>query len=118
MNLLQIILMLGLRVYRSVVSPVFVAIFSPMGLGCRFTPTCSEYALDAIRTHGAMRGTALAARRLCRCHPWGGCGCDPVPTKEMTNDENRMTREIQMTNAQFVAQISKASRQCVERQCR
>ena len=81
MNLVQAILLLSLRVYRSVISPVFVAIFAPMGLGCRFTPTCSEYALDAVRTHGATRGTALAVGRLCRCHPWGGCGHDPVPAK-------------------------------------
>ena len=46
---------------------------------CRFTPTCSEYALEALEAHGALRGTALAARRLARCHPWGGRGFDPVP---------------------------------------
>ena len=46
---------------------------------CRFTPSCSEYALEALEAHGALRGTALAARRLARCHPWGGRGFDPVP---------------------------------------
>ena len=46
---------------------------------CRFTPTCSEYALEALEARGALRGTALAARRLARCHPWGGRGFDPVP---------------------------------------
>jgi putative membrane protein insertion efficiency factor len=46
---------------------------------CRYTPTCSEYALDALRLHGPFRGTALATRRICRCHPWGGGGYDPVP---------------------------------------
>ena len=46
---------------------------------CRFTPTCSEYALEALEAHGALRGTALATRRLARCHPLGGRGFDPVP---------------------------------------
>ena len=46
---------------------------------CRFTPSCSAYAIDALETHGARRGTWLAVRRLGRCHPWGGSGWDPVP---------------------------------------
>lgn len=46
---------------------------------CRYEPTCSAYALEAIQLHGAMRGGALAARRLLRCHPWAGVGVDPVP---------------------------------------
>ncbi|WP_208029366.1 membrane protein insertion efficiency factor YidD [Rhabdothermincola sediminis] len=46
---------------------------------CRYTPTCSTYALEAIQIHGAVRGGWLAARRLGRCHPWGGHGWDPVP---------------------------------------
>jgi hypothetical protein len=47
--------------------------------GCRFIPTCSEYAVQAIEGHGAVHGGALAARRLVRCNPWGGHGVDPVP---------------------------------------
>ena len=46
---------------------------------CRFTPTCSQYALEALRKHGPLKGTWLAARRILRCHPWGGSGYDPVP---------------------------------------
>ncbi|MCF0183778.1 MAG: membrane protein insertion efficiency factor YidD [Bacteroidaceae bacterium] len=46
---------------------------------CRFTPTCSQYALEAIRKHGPLRGLYLAVRRILRCHPWGGSGYDPVP---------------------------------------
>lgn len=49
---------------------------------CRYQPTCSQYALDAIETHGAARGSWLTARRLARCHPWGGAGFDPVPGRE------------------------------------
>jgi uncharacterized protein len=46
---------------------------------CRFQPSCSAYAIGALERHGAVRGGWLAARRLLRCHPWGGCGHDPVP---------------------------------------
>ncbi len=49
--------------------------------GCRFLPTCSEFAIEAINRHGAFRGSALAARRLLRCAPWGGHGVDPVPDR-------------------------------------
>ena len=46
---------------------------------CRFTPTCSQYAIKALRKHGPLKGTYLTIRRLLRCHPWGGSGYDPVP---------------------------------------
>jgi putative membrane protein insertion efficiency factor len=49
--------------------------------GCRYIPSCSEYAIEAIERHGALRGTALAGRRLARCTPWGGHGLDPVPDR-------------------------------------
>lgn len=58
--------------YRRFVSP-----FTPPA--CRFTPTCSQYALEALRKHGPFKGLYLAVRRLLRCHPWGGSGYDPVP---------------------------------------
>lgn len=50
-----------------------------LGVNCRFHPGCSDYALEALRTHGALRGTALAARRVLRCNPWNEGGFDPVP---------------------------------------
>ena len=62
-----------------VISPVLSALCTPFGLGCRFTPTCSLYALDAVKIHGAWRGSLLSIRRVCRCHPWSGSGYDPVP---------------------------------------
>lgn len=55
-------------------------LFSPwLGNQCRFYPTCSEYALQALREHGAIRGSWLTLCRLSRCHPWHAGGCDPVP---------------------------------------
>jgi uncharacterized protein len=50
--------------------------------GCRYLPTCSEYAVQAIESHGAGHGSMLAARRIMHCHPWGGHGIDPVPGRE------------------------------------
>lgn len=55
-------------------------LFSGRPSPCRYTPSCSAYAIDAIETHGAARGSWLAVRRVSRCHPWGGHGFDPVPT--------------------------------------
>ncbi len=74
------VLIFPIRIYRWTISPALSLLFGPYG-GCRFTPTCSQYAMDAIREHGALAGLALSARRICRCHPWGGCGHDPVPGK-------------------------------------
>ena len=55
---------------------------SPFSAGsCRFAPGCSQYAMEAIEQHGPVAGSWLAARRLCRCNPWGGSGFDPVPPK-------------------------------------
>ena len=87
MNVLRSSLILAVRAYRLAVSPILAAAFAPAGLGCRFTPTCSQYALEALQVHGAIQGATLAARRLCRCHPWGGSGHDPVPAAG-TNVQN------------------------------
>ena len=53
-----------------------------VGYNCRYQPTCSQYALDALKEHGGLIGGFHAARRILRCNPWGGCGYDPVPPKK------------------------------------
>ncbi len=53
---------------------------------CRFTPTCSEYAKEAITIHGSIKGSMLALKRILKCNPWGPHGYDPVPTKEEKNE--------------------------------
>ncbi|MGZ5001927.1 MAG: membrane protein insertion efficiency factor YidD [Chthoniobacterales bacterium] len=67
-----------IRLYQATISPVLSWLSGP-GMGCRFHPTCSRYFLEAVETHGAMRGSWLGLRRLGRCHPWGGEGFDPIP---------------------------------------
>ena len=61
-----------IRAYQLLLSPLLLP-------SCRYLPSCSDYAAEAIATHGAARGCWLALRRLVRCHPWGGSGYDPVP---------------------------------------
>ena len=62
-----------IRLYRRLISPM-------LGTNCRYHPSCSAYALEAIEKHGALHGSLLSVRRVCRCHPWGGHGYDPVPS--------------------------------------
>ncbi len=66
------VLRILIRTYQLTISPL-------LGPRCRFHPTCSEYGLEAIRKHGAARGTWLTCLRMCRCHPWHPGGIDPVP---------------------------------------
>ncbi|HET7728575.1 MAG TPA: membrane protein insertion efficiency factor YidD [Usitatibacter sp.] len=66
------VLLALIRAYRLVLSPWW-------GSHCRFTPTCSQYALEAIERHGSLHGSWLAMRRIARCHPWHPGGFDPVP---------------------------------------
>ncbi len=61
-----------IRFYQIAISPL-------LGPRCRYIPSCSQYALEAVRLHGAGYGSWLAGKRICRCHPWSGYGYDPVP---------------------------------------
>ena len=75
MNPLAHLAALPVRAYRLLLSPW-------VGMNCRFQPTCSAYALEALEKHGAFRGSWLALRRILRCHPGGGSGYDPVPERD------------------------------------
>jgi putative membrane protein insertion efficiency factor len=70
--MLRAVLILPIRLWQATLS----AVLPPT---CRFAPSCSAYAIQAIERHGAIRGGGLAVRRIMRCHPWGGSGYDPVP---------------------------------------
>lgn len=71
-RILNLLFMGLVRFYQLCISPLFPPT-------CRFTPTCSEYALQALRKYGPFKGLWLTMKRLSRCHPWGGSGYDPVP---------------------------------------
>lgn len=72
MHAVALLLKGAISAYRYLVSPL-------LGPRCRYLPTCSEYALEAVERHGPLKGLWLTLRRLGRCHPWGGSGHDPVP---------------------------------------
>ena len=72
--------MIPVVMYRKLISPMLPPC-------CRFTPTCSAYALEALRVHGAWYGSILTLRRLLRCHPWGGSEYDPVPPKRNRKED-------------------------------
>lgn len=71
-NPITYLLKLLVRGYQLIISP-------NLPNACRYTPTCSQYTLEALEKHGAIKGTYLGIRRILRCHPWGGHGYDPVP---------------------------------------
>tara|TARA_R110001592_G_scaffold363221_4_gene681823 strand:- start:9745 stop:10005 length:261 start_codon:yes stop_codon:yes gene_type:complete len=66
---------LPVRLYQWIISPL-------LPTSCRYTPTCSQYAIEAFQQHGLFKGWLLAIKRIGRCHPWGGEGYDPVPEKK------------------------------------
>jgi putative membrane protein insertion efficiency factor len=77
-NFVRGLFVLPIRAYQYCISPILPP-------ACRFYPTCSVYATEAILSHGVLRGGLLALRRLIRCHPLGGHGYDPVPEKQRTD---------------------------------
>ncbi|NYT37791.1 membrane protein insertion efficiency factor YidD [Allopusillimonas soli] len=79
--MMRALLVAPIRFYRYFLSPW-------VGHGCRFTPTCSAYAIEAIETHGAVKGSYLAACRIGRCHPWCKGGHDPVPPRSGLNSHS------------------------------
>ncbi|MDC2989312.1 membrane protein insertion efficiency factor YidD [Gammaproteobacteria bacterium] len=72
LRLLSFFLVIPIKLYQILISPL-------IGPNCRYNPTCSNYAIQAINKHGPFKGTWLAIKRISRCHPWGGSGHDPVP---------------------------------------
>jgi putative membrane protein insertion efficiency factor len=68
-----------IKIYQWIISPL-------MGSNCRFQPTCSHYALEALKTHGLFTGLYLASLRISKCHPWGKSGYDPVPEPKNLQD--------------------------------
>lgn len=74
-KLLQALMVKAIRFYQIVISPL-------MPPACRYQPTCTYYAIEAIQVHGPLAGLWLTIKRICRCHPWGGHGYDPVPPKK------------------------------------
>ncbi|MCS6928046.1 MAG: membrane protein insertion efficiency factor YidD [Saprospiraceae bacterium] len=79
---------LPLRLYQLLISPLL----GPSK--CRFHPTCSQYAIEAIEEWGILKGSWLAFRRVIRCHPWGGAGYDPVPKRKTANDTGCSGRSL------------------------
>ena len=69
---MKYVLLKLVRFYQVAISPMLPP-------RCRYAPTCSQYAVEALQKHGAYKGSMLALRRICRCHPFGGSGYDPVP---------------------------------------
>ena len=69
---IEFIVLLPVYFYRFAISPLIPP-------RCRYTPTCSQYAVEAVKKHGVIKGVWLATKRILRCHPWGGSGYDPVP---------------------------------------
>lgn len=71
-RIFSLLLIVPIKIYQIIISPL-------LGPSCRFTPTCSQYAIEAIQKYGPFKGSWLSFKRILKCHPWGGSGYDPVP---------------------------------------
>ena len=71
-RIFSLLLIIPIKIYQIIISPL-------LGPSCRFTPTCSQYAVEAIQKYGPFKGSWLSLKRIIKCHPWGGSGYDPVP---------------------------------------
>ena len=69
---MRYLIIIPVRLYQWTLAPLLPP-------ACRYWPSCSQYMIDAVRKHGVLKGVYFGVRRLLRCHPWGGCGYDPVP---------------------------------------
>ncbi|WP_205163969.1 membrane protein insertion efficiency factor YidD [Arthrobacter roseus] len=94
----RLVIMGFLSVYRKVISPLY-------GPVCRFFPSCSAYALEAVTVHGAVKGCWLAARRLAKCHPWNLGGVDPVPAGNRTWNHEDIPRILVLNHPVIPADI-------------
>ena len=94
------LLLLPLRWYQRWISPALAP-------HCRFSPSCSSYAMEALRIHGALRGSWLAVRRLLRCHPWHDGGHDPVPSLSLARS---LARSLSATHPGLVRPLDRRSR--------
>ncbi|PIE50493.1 MAG: membrane protein insertion efficiency factor YidD [Flavobacteriales bacterium] len=79
-KILNFPLIILIKFYQTAISPL-------LGKNCRYEPTCSQYMLEALKTHGFFKGLYLGIKRIVSCHPWGGSGYDPVPPKKTENIE-------------------------------
>jgi putative membrane protein insertion efficiency factor len=79
---MALLLRIPIHLYRWLISPLLHALCGGSGCGCRFHPSCSVYALDSLKHHGAFQGSVLSLRRIARCHPWSDGGFDPVPRSQ------------------------------------
>jgi uncharacterized protein len=98
---LSLVALAVIQVYRAALSPILLSVAGP---ACRFEPTCSAYAGEAIARHGIIRGSWMALRRLSRCRPFGAWGFDPVPTIHYPNNMTVTGIEARRDRRNFVGQ--------------
>jgi uncharacterized protein len=96
------LLLLILRIYKYAISPL-------MGQNCRFYPSCSDYAAQAIQTHGVCKGSLLAGKRLCKCHPWHPGGVDLVPEVASSDAENSSENTLKKTQTAPTSAVGNSS---------